>query len=126
MVKRWLAILSMAVAANANADAPLEARVQAVAQELRCLVCQNQSIADSDAELAVDLRQQVREQLARGLAEAEVTAFMVERYGDFVLYRPPLKSSTWPLWFGPLLALAGGLGMLVLQVRRADRLAEDE
>lgn len=93
----------------ANADPALERRVAALSQQLRCVVCQNQTIADSQAELAVDLRRQVREKLARGDSERDVIDFMVQRYGDFVLYRPPLKSSTLVLWFGPLLLLGGGL-----------------
>src|SRR5918995_2913228 len=81
----------------------LEKRVTALADELRCLVCQNQTLADSNAPLAVDLRNQIREQLARGASEREVRDFMVARYGDFVLYKPPLKASTVALWFGPVI-----------------------
>ncbi|HEY0060665.1 MAG TPA: cytochrome c-type biogenesis protein [Telluria sp.] len=99
-------------------DPLLEQRVMAIAAELRCLVCQNQTIADSDAALAVDLRQHVREKLAQGLSDRDVRNFMVERYGDFVLYRPPVKTSTWLLWLGPFLFLAGGLIGLGLQLRR--------
>jgi cytochrome c-type biogenesis protein CcmH len=83
-----------------------------VASELRCLVCQNQTLADSNAELAVDLRASIREQLGRGASEREVVDFMVARYGDFVLYRPPLKASTVLLWAGPFLFL--GLGIFIL------------
>ena len=104
-------------------DPVLEKRVLAIAKELRCLVCQNQTIADSDAALAVDLRQQVREKLARGMSEREVTEFMVARYGDFVLYRPPVKTITWLLWFGPFLLLAGGLIALGLKLKRRARTA---
>jgi cytochrome c-type biogenesis protein CcmH len=93
-------------------DAALEARVQALAAELRCLVCQNQSLADSHADLAVDLKNQVREQLRAGRSEAEVMAYMTERYGDFVLYRPPLKNTTLLLWLGPALLLVGGSWVL--------------
>ncbi len=99
-------------------DAILEKRVLAIAEELRCLVCQNQTIADSDAALAVDLRKQVREKLAQGMSDRDVTDFMVERYGDFVLYRPPVKTTTWLLWFGPFLFLAGGLIALGLKLKR--------
>lgn len=87
-------------------DAALEARVQAVSAELRCLVCQNQSLADSHAELALDLKHQVREQLQAGRTPDEVVAYMTERYGDFVLYRPPFKATTALLWLGPALLLA--------------------
>lgn len=84
----------------------------ALAEELRCLVCQNQTIADSHAELAIDLKNQVREKLAQGMSEKEVVDYMVQRYGDFVLYRPPVKSTTWLLWFGPFMLLIGGIGFL--------------
>ena len=96
-------------AADAAANPALEARVMAISEELRCLVCQNQTIADSHADLAVDLRNQVRTKLAAGESERQIKDFMVERYGDFVLYRPPLKATTVLLWVGPfaLLALAG-------------------
>ena len=95
-----------------GADPQLEARVQRVAGELRCLVCQNQTIADSHAELAQDLRAQVRTMLASGKSEAEVREFMVARYGDFILYRPPFKSTTLLLWVAPFgLLLAGIWGL---------------
>ena len=102
-------------------DPILEKRVLAIAEELRCLVCQNQTIADSDAALAVDLRQQVREKLAQGMSDRDVSAFMVERYGDFVLYRPPVKTTTLLLWFGPFLLLAGGLIVLGRNLKRRAR-----
>ena len=89
-----------------------------LAHELRCLVCQNQTLADSNAPLAVDLRNQIREQLAAGRSEGEVVEFLVARYGDFVLYRPPFKSTTALLWAGPFLFLAFGAFMLVRFVRR--------
>ena len=93
------------------ADSVLEDKVQRVASELRCLVCQNDTIAASQAPLAVDLRNQVRRLLAQGQSEAQVLEYMTQRYGDFVRYRPPLKPSTWPLWFMPvLLLLLAGLG----------------
>ena len=95
----------------------LEKRVQAVAEELRCLVCQNQTIADSHADLAIDLKNQVREMLAQGKSNKEVTDYMVQRYGDFVLYRPPVKTTTWLLWFGPFLLLIGGIGFLMLKLK---------
>ena len=95
-------------AAPAAENPALEARVQRVAEQLRCLVCQNQTIADSNADLAKDLRREVRGMLEQGRSEAEVRAFMVARYGDFILYRPPFMTSTLLLWVGPfaLLALA--------------------
>jgi cytochrome c-type biogenesis protein CcmH/NrfF len=97
----------MAEAAASAADTPLEARVMRLAHELRCLVCQNQSIAESNAELALDLKRLIREQLAAGRSEREVLDFMAARYGDFVLYRPPLKPATALLWAGPALLVAG-------------------
>lgn len=100
------------------ADPALEARVQAIASELRCLVCQNQTIADSHAELAVDLRDQVREMVKRGDSQEQIVAYMTARYGDFVLYRPPVRKSTWLLWFGPLLLLVFSVSMLILHLRR--------
>ena len=95
----------------------------ALSNELRCLVCQNQSIADSNAELAVDLRRQIREQLASDKSEREVRDFMVQRYGDFVLYRPPLQASTLLLWGGPFLLLALGGFLLIRRIRAAGRQA---
>ena len=106
----------------AVADSALEVRVMAVATELRCLVCQNQTIADSHADLAVDLRRQIREMLGKGDSERQVLDFMTARYGDFVLYRPPWKASTALLWLGPVLLLAGALGSLALVLRRRSRL----
>lgn len=107
-------------------DPALEARVHAISAELRCLVCQNQTVADSSAGLAVDLRNQVRDMLRRGDSDAQVIAFMTDRYGDFVLYRPPVRSSTWLLWYGPGLVLVGGLAALVWVLRRRSRLPDDQ
>lgn len=99
-------------------DPDLDKRVNSLAQELRCLVCQNQTLADSNAPLALDLRNQVREQLAAGRSEQDVIDFMVARYGDFVLYRPPLKASTLFLWAGPFLFLLLGAYLLYRRVTR--------
>ncbi|MBL8351332.1 MAG: cytochrome c-type biogenesis protein CcmH [Burkholderiaceae bacterium] len=107
------AVVQAAPALDTAADSVLEARVNQVAAELRCLVCQNQSLADSNASLAVDLKNQVREQLQAGRSEQQVLAYMTERYGDFVRYRPPLKASTVLLWAGPLLLVL--LAALVLR-----------
>ena len=104
------------------ADPALEARVMELTSELRCLVCQNQTIADSHADLAIDLRNQVREMLRRGDSREQVLEYMTARYGDFVLYRPPLKQSTMLLWFGPALLLVGGLAVLVVVLRRRLRM----
>jgi cytochrome c-type biogenesis protein CcmH len=107
-----------AEAAPAAADPELEKRVNAISEELRCLVCQNQTLADSNADLAVDLKNQVREKLKQGMSEREIVDFMVARYGDFVLYRPPVKGTTLVLWFGPGLLLVGGLLALFLWLKR--------
>jgi cytochrome c-type biogenesis protein CcmH len=102
----------------AAANPELEKRVMALSEELRCLVCQNQTLADSHAELAMDLKQQVREKLASGMTDRQVVDYMVERYGDFVMYRPPVKGSTLLLWFGPFALLAGGIVVLVRKLTR--------
>ena len=108
------------------ADPALEARMLAITDELRCLVCQNQTIADSHADLAVDLRQQVREMLQRGQTPDQIRRYMTDRYGDFVLYRPPLKSTTAVLWLAPAALLAIALLALGVVIRRRSRLADDE
>jgi cytochrome c-type biogenesis protein CcmH len=121
----FLFLLSFARAAFPAEDPALEKHVLQIASELRCLVCQNQTIADSNADLALDLRNTIREQLERGASDKDVVGFMVARYGDFVLYRPPLKASTILLWFGPLLLVAGGAWLLARRLRRK-RPAEPE
>jgi len=115
-VVKWLLIAWTAVALAQ--DPALERRVTNLAHELRCLVCQNQTLADSNAPLAVDLRNQIREQLAAGRSERDVVDFMVARYGDFVLYRPPLKGSTILLWAGPFAFLVLGFYLLLRFLRR--------
>jgi cytochrome c-type biogenesis protein CcmH len=105
-----------AEAAPAASDPALDRSVAVIASELRCLVCQNQSIADSNAPLAIDLRNQIREQLSQGRSESEIRAYMAERYGDFVLYRPPLKLTTAMLWVSPLLLLVIGLVVLYRRI----------
>lgn len=113
-------------AASGNAGAlTLDERVNQLASELRCLVCQNQTVADSHAPLAVQLKQEVRQQLAAGASADEVRDFMVQRYGDFVLYRPPVKAGTLALWLGPVVILSSGLIALALVLRRR-RLRADE
>ena len=109
-------------AAPAAADPALEARVMRIAVELRCLVCQNQTIADSHADLAVDLRRQVREMLQQGQSEQQILDFMTTRYGDFVLYRPPVKSTTLLLWYGPATMAVLGIVILLLVLRRRSRM----
>jgi cytochrome c-type biogenesis protein CcmH len=114
----WLTAAGAREAAPAAADPALEARVAALSAELRCLVCQNQTIADSNAGLASDLREEIREKMRQGQSDAQIIEFMVDRYGDFVLYRPPLKATTMLLWFGPLLLLAVGVAALFHRLRR--------
>lgn len=117
-MRRWsLLCISwmMGVSVWAGEAAPLaedpvvEARLVAIADELRCLVCQNESLASSRAELAEDLRREVRDLIRAGQSDAQIKTFLVERYGDFVLYRPAVKPLTWVLWFGPFVLLLLGL-----------------
>jgi len=103
------------------ADPALEARARALSGELRCLVCQNQSIDDSNADLAHDLRVLIRERLSAGDSDAQVLQFMVHRYGDFILLRPPVKPETYLLWFGPFVVLALGALGAALYLRRSRR-----
>jgi len=105
-------------AESVGPDPVIEQRMMKLADELRCLVCQNQTIADSQAELAADLRQQVRELIRKGMSDEEIKAYLVARYGDFVLYRPPVNGNTLLLWFGPAVLLAGGMVALVIALRR--------
>ncbi len=105
------------------ADPVLEARMVRITSELRCLVCQNQTIADSNAALAVDLRREARALIKQGKSDDEVVAYMTERYGDFVLYRPPLKATTFLLWFGPAVMLVAGAAVLVVVLRRRSRMS---
>jgi len=100
------------------ADPVLEKRMIGLAEKLRCLVCQNESLASSHAELAEDLRREVREQMQKGMSDTEIIDYLVSRYGDFVLYEPPFKSYTLLLWFGPFALLLIGIGVLVFQLRQ--------
>jgi cytochrome c-type biogenesis protein CcmH len=110
----------------ARPDAATEERLKVLAEELRCLVCQNQTIADSHAPLALDLRNQIRTQIAEGRSDDQIRGYMVERYGDFVLYRPPLKATTVLLWVGPfaLLAFALAAFYVITRKRRAAAAAQ--
>ncbi len=134
---RWLVVVAALAVFPAHAAAPaaevrdpaLEKRVAALSEQLRCLVCQNQSLADSSADLALDLKNQVREQLAAGKSEQQVVDFMVARYGDFVLYRPPVKTATWLLWFGPFVLLVvavAALGLRLMRRRQQETLPDAE
>lgn len=100
------------------ADPVLEKRMIGLAENLRCLVCQNESLASSHADLAEDLRREVREQMQKGLSDQEIIDYLVSRYGDFVLYDPPVKKSTLVLWYGPFALLLAGAGMLIYQLRK--------
>lgn len=133
-MKRWLICLLFALGAaglHAKEAAPLaedeliEKRMVAISSELRCLVCQNESLAGSHSELANDLRREIRTLIKDGKSDGEVMDFMVARYGDFVRYRPPLKGTTLLLWFGPALLFIVGLGALVRYLRRRDRALND-
>jgi cytochrome c-type biogenesis protein CcmH len=103
-----------------------EALFNKLSNELRCLVCQNQSIADSNAELATDLREEIYGMLQQGNSEEEIIEFMVARYGDFVLYNPPMKPMTWLLWFGPAFALLAGFFFVVRIISRQKKAAANE
>jgi cytochrome c-type biogenesis protein CcmH len=122
-----LLALQCALSAHANEAVPLaedpvvEQRLIVIAEELRCLVCQNESLAGSRSDLANDLRREVRTLIKTGKTDAEIREFLVSRYGDFVLYRPPVKPTTWLLWFGPLLLLVGAIWALVSIIGRAQK-----
>ena len=127
-MKYWLAILlALGVVAGAHAgeaqpmaqDPVIEQRLIGISEEMRCLVCQNESLAGSRADLAEDLRREIRGLIKQGKSDAEIMEFMVSRYGDFVRYRPPVKPLTWLLWFGPFVLLAAGVVILVRRVRRS-------
>ncbi len=129
----WLLVIillvpSLVAAEEARplADNPqVEARLKNLAVELRCLVCQNQTLADSHAPLAEDLRREVREMISKDMSDKEIIDFLVQRYGDFVLYRPPWKASTTLLWLGPfLLLIAGATGLVFALRRRQKKLAD--
>lgn len=126
-MKRWLTALALlawlpwagaAIEAFPFEDAGKEERYQQLSEELRCMVCQNQSLADSNAELAQDLRRQVYEMVRDGHSDQEIVDYMVARYGDFVLYRPPVEPATWLLWFGPAILLVIGSVTVFVFVRR--------
>lgn len=103
----------------------VEAQVQRLSEELRCLVCQNQTLADSSSGLAEDLRQEIREMAAKGMSDKAIIDYLVVRYGDFVRYRPPLKSTTALLWFGPFALLLAGGAILFMTLRKREKMATD-
>lgn len=102
-------------------DPVIEARLQALSTELRCLVCQNETLAESRADLAIDLRNEIRGLMAKGYSDQQVLDYLVARYGDFVRFRPPLKASTFPLWFGPFFLVVLGASTLFYYVLRMRR-----
>ncbi len=126
---KWFLLIILLVPCLAGAeearpliDNPLvEARLKHLAVELRCLVCQNQTLADSHAPLAEDLRREVREMIAKDMSDKDIIEFLVTRYGDFILYRPPLKATTTLLWVGPFVLLIAGVAALVLALRRRQK-----
>lgn len=121
-----LVALALSPIAIAQADPALDARLKKLEEELRCLVCQNQSLADSSAPLAEDLRREVRGLATAGKSDDEIKTFLVDRYGDFVLYRPPVKGTTWLLWFGPFILLLGGGAVWWLIARHRSRRDDDD
>lgn len=125
-MKAWPALLMLCstLALAAPGDAEIESRTQRLAHELRCLVCQNQTLAESSAPLALDLKQQVRELVAAGKSDDEVLAHLTDRYGDFVRYRPPVKATTWVLWAGPGLLFLLAIVLLVRVVRKRAQLPD--
>lgn len=124
MKQRWLAWLTLLCAMRLVQAAPgLEEREAELAANLRCMVCQNQTLAESNAPLALDMRRQIREQLARGRNEAQIRDYFEERYGAFVRYDPPFRPSTWLLWLGPFALLIVGLALLARLVRHRQRMA---
>jgi len=129
MMRALLIVLALLVGGSCLAKdaAPLaeneavEQRLNIIAEELRCLVCQNESLAGSRADLAQDLRREVRKLITEGKTDAEVKEFMVSRYGDFILYRPPVKPTTWLLWGGPFLLLLVAVAALIMYLRQRGR-----
>jgi cytochrome c-type biogenesis protein CcmH len=126
-VRRILTGLALLLAASAAcaidseppfSDPALQTRYTQLTHELRCLVCQDETVADSNADLAADFRRQIHDMVAAGKSNADIKAYMVQRYGDFVLYKPPVQSSTALLWVGPFILLVVGLGVVALVVRK--------
>ena len=134
-MKSVIAVIFLFMTANSFAstietfkfeNAEQEALYQSLIVELRCLVCQNQSIADSNAELAQDMRRKTYELIMAGKSEREIMGFMAERYGDFMLYRPPMEPMTWALWFGPVIVLVVGFIVAMRFIRRQEKTAVTE
>jgi cytochrome c-type biogenesis protein CcmH len=121
-----LAFVAMAKDAQPAEDPQIEQRMKALTQQLRCLVCQNETLADSQADLAEDLRREIREQMKAGKTDQEILSFLTQRYGDFVLYNPPVKATTYLLWFGPFVLLLAGTAVLYRYVKRRRELIEEK
>ena len=119
-----VAASSFLVRSQTANDAQLEQRLQTLTKQLRCLQCRNETVADSPAQIAEDLRKEIREQMNAGKSDEEIIAFLHERYGDFILYKPPVKSTTYLLWFGPFIGLAGGTAILYFFLKRRRELIE--
>jgi cytochrome c-type biogenesis protein CcmH len=117
---------TMAKEAQPNEDPQIEQRMRALTEQLRCLVCQNETLADSRADLAEDLRRQIREQMQAGKSDREIIAFLTDRYGDFVLYNPRVKPTTYLLWFGPFILLIAGTFVLYRYLNRRRQLIQDK
>lgn len=121
-----IAFVSLAKEAQPAEDPQIEQRMKALTQQLRCLVCQNETLAESQADLAEDLRREIREQIKAGKSDQEILGFLTQRYGDFVLYNPPVKATTYLLWFGPFLLLIAGTALLYRYLKRRRELIEEK
>lgn len=119
-----LLLAALPVRADPGGDPTIETRLRTLAKELRCVQCQSETLADSAAPLAVDMRREIRDMMRTGKSDAEIKQFLVARYGEFVLFRPPVKVTTLPLWLGPFVLLLLGALVLVAIVRRRQRQAE--
>lgn len=128
----FVALALLAFTASAKEAVPLaedpvvEQRLIVISEDMRCLVCQNESLAASRSDLAQDLRREIRDLIRQGKSDEEIRAFMVNRYGDFVLYRPPVKPTTWLLWIGPFVLMVGAIAGFMMYVRRRSKEGDDE
>ncbi len=120
------ATVALAKEARPAEDPQIEQRMRALTEQLRCLVCQNETLADSRADLAEDLRKEIREQMKAGKSDQEIIAFLTQRYGDFVLYKPPVKATTYLLWFGPFVLLFAGTGVLYRYLKKRRELIDEK
>src|SRR6266567_4517337 len=120
------ATVALAKEAKPAEDPQIEQRMKNLTEQLRCLVCQNETLADSRADLAEDLRKEIREQMKAGKSDQEIIAFLTQRYGDFVLYKPPVKATTYLLWFGPFVLLFAGTGVLYRYLKHRRELIDEK